>query len=185
MSEEGVPSKALPNKIAQLRHKYEILLQRYLDMSVPWFVSRWVAFGVLLVLFMWRIIALQGFYIVAYALGIYLLNLLLLLLAPLSEPEKHDDAEPALPTHAGDEFKPFVPKMMEFRLWRKSTQGVLVSFVCTLSDVFDLPVFWPILLFYFILLVCLTMKQRIQHMMQHRYVPWSKGKPKYVSKDNK
>ena len=44
---------------------------------------------------------------------------------------------------------------------------------------FDLPVFWPILLMYFILLFFLTMKQQILHMLKHRYVPFSFGKQTY------
>ena len=48
----------------------------------------------------------------------------------------------------------------------------------TTSRVFDVPVYWPILLFYFILLTTLTMKKRIEHMIKHKYVPLSGKKPK-------
>jgi hypothetical protein len=53
---------------------------------------------------------------------------------------------------------------------------VLVAFFMTFFSVFDVPVFWPILLVYFIVLFFLTMKKRIQHMIKHNYVPWDFGK---------
>ncbi|ETV72574.1 hypothetical protein H257_12338 [Aphanomyces astaci] len=46
-------------------------------------------------------------------------------------------------------------------------------------DVFNVPVFWPILLMYFILLFTLTMKRQIKHMCKHNYMPWSSGKQVY------
>ncbi len=49
----------------------------------------------------------------------------------------------------------------------------------TFFDLFDIPVFWPILLGYFMLLFGITMKTRIEHMRKHGYVPWSLGKKKY------
>ena len=46
--------------------------------------------------------------------------------------------------------------------------------ICVLSSfrMFDLPVFGPVLVAYFILLFCLTMKERVRHMVRHRYLPW-------------
>lgn len=52
----------------------------------------------------------------------------------------------------------------------------------TFFEVFDVPVFWPILLLYFIILFVVTMKRQIKHMIKHRYVPWSFGKAKYTGK---
>lgn len=49
----------------------------------------------------------------------------------------------------------------------------------TLFRFFDLPVFWPVLLIYFFLLTFLTLKERIKHMVKHRYLPFSYGKKTY------
>lgn len=49
----------------------------------------------------------------------------------------------------------------------------------TFFSVFDVPVFWPILLMYFGVLFFMTMKRQIAHMYKHRYVPISFGKSKY------
>ena len=49
----------------------------------------------------------------------------------------------------------------------------------TFLSIFDVPVFWPILLMYFIVLFYITMKRQIAHMIKHKYIPFSFGKPAY------
>lgn len=39
----------------------------------------------------------------------------------------------------------------------------------TFFQFFDVPVYWPILLLYFLSLFVLTMKRQIRHMIKHRY----------------
>lgn len=46
----------------------------------------------------------------------------------------------------------------------------------TLFSVFDVPVFWPILLVYFLALFFVTMKSRVKHMIKYKYLPFSTGK---------
>ena len=46
----------------------------------------------------------------------------------------------------------------------------------TFFSVFDVPVFWPILLFYWIVLFFLTMKRQILHMIKYKYIPFNIGK---------
>ena len=60
-----------------------------------------------------------------------------------------------------------------------------VSMFMTFFDIFDVPVFWPILLVYFVVLFGLTMKKQIAHMRKFNYVPWSFGKKKYAGGDDK
>jgi Rer1 family len=48
--------------------------------------------------------------------------------------------------------------------------------VATFFAVFDVPVFWPILLLYWVVLFVLTMKRQIKHMIKYKYVPLSLGK---------
>lgn len=62
------------------------------------------------------------------------------------------------------------------------TTGLAVAFVCTFIGFFDLPVFWPILLLYFIILTVIQLKSRIKHMIKHRYIPFNLGKPRYPGK---
>ena len=56
------------------------------------------------------------------------------------------------------------------------TKAFCVAFLMTFFSIFDVPVFWPILLCYWIVLFVLTMKRQIMHMMKYKYVPFSLGK---------
>jgi hypothetical protein len=50
----------------------------------------------------------------------------------------------------------------------------------TCFSVFDIPVFWPILVLYFLALFGMNMKNQIAHMIKYRYVPCSWGKKRYA-----
>lgn len=56
------------------------------------------------------------------------------------------------------------------------TKAFCIGFVMTFFSVFDVPVFWPILLFYWVVLFSLTMRRQISHMIKYRYVPFTFGK---------
>ncbi len=79
----------------------------------------------------------------------------------------------------------------------------MIALFCTFFDFFNIPVFWPILVMYFITLFCITMKRQIkvgerteqplidktnlldllQHMIRYRYIPFTWGKPKFQGRD--
>ncbi|RWW12745.1 hypothetical protein GW17_00023569 [Ensete ventricosum] len=64
-----------------------------------------------------------------------------------------------------------------FSFFRYSiTKAFCVAFVMTLFSMFDVPVFWPILVCYWIVLFFLTMKRQIVHMIKYKYVPFNIGK---------
>lgn len=161
--------------------------QSIIDMSHPYTVYRWIFTISLIVLFMLRILTYQGFYVIAYSLGIYLLSQFLAFLTPKFGPQIEDmdneadlhDLGPALPTNADDEFKPFVRRLPEFVFWYTTTKSIMIGMICTLFSILDIPVFWPILLIYFILLVIFTLRKQIMHMIKYNYLPWDAGKPKY------
>lgn len=56
------------------------------------------------------------------------------------------------------------------------TKAFCVVFVMTFFSAFDVPVFWPILLFYWVVLFTLTMRRQISHMIKYKYLPFSSGK---------
>ncbi|XP_022865308.1 protein RER1B-like [Olea europaea var. sylvestris] len=62
------------------------------------------------------------------------------------------------------------------------TKAFCVAFLMTFFSVFDVPVFWPILFFYWVFLFILTMKRQITHMIKYRYVPFNIGKQSYAGK---
>ncbi|KAM5576629.1 protein RER1A [Rosa sericea] len=157
--------------------------QHLLDKTTPHVLHRWLGtLGVALV-YVLRVYFVQGFYIVSYGLGIYLLNLLIGFLSPQVDPEIHDLSDgPGLPTRGSDEFRPFVRRLPEFKFWYSITKAFCVAFVMTFFSAFDVPVFWPILLFYWLVLFVLTMRRQIVHMIKYKYVPFSIGKQRYDRK---
>jgi hypothetical protein len=56
------------------------------------------------------------------------------------------------------------------------TKAFCIAFLMTFFSVFDVPVFWPILLCYWIVLFVLTMRRQIAHMIKYKYIPFSFGK---------
>ncbi|WPK27786.1 hypothetical protein PUMCH_005186 [Australozyma saopauloensis] len=176
------------NPAFQTVQKLRVTAQKLLDASVPHTRARWAGFGVVLALFLLRIILVQGWYIICYALAIYLLNLFLAFLTPKFDPsleqeesamDLEDGVGGTLPTTADEEFRPFIRRLPEFKFWRNGTVASVLSLVMSFFSVFDIPVFWPILVVYFVLLFALTMRKQIQHMVKYKYLPWDIGKAKY------
>eukprot|EP00775_Hariotina_reticulata_P006128 gene6128-6367_t len=118
---------------------------------------------------------MKGFYIVTYGLGIYNLNLLLGFITPQVDPE-FEEGGPELPTKSDQEFKPFVRRLPEFKFWWSSIKSLWIGMAMTLFTMFDVPVFWPILLLYWFLLFTVTMKRQIKHMIKYKYLPFTTGK---------
>lgn len=56
------------------------------------------------------------------------------------------------------------------------TKAFCIAFVMTFFSMFDVPVFWPILLCYWIVLFVLTMRRQIAHMIKYKYIPFNIGK---------
>ncbi|EFH62478.1 hypothetical protein ARALYDRAFT_319835 [Arabidopsis lyrata subsp. lyrata] len=158
------------------------LYQYYLDKTTPHAVNRWIGTLVIAGIYCLRVFYVQGFYIISYALGIYVLNLLIGFLSPLVDPELDASDGPMLPTKGSDEFKPFIRRLPEFKFWYSMTKAFCIAFVMTFFSFFDIPVFWPILLFYWIVLFVLTMRRQIAHMMKYKYIPFNLGKQKYGGK---
>ncbi len=177
-------------------------IQHHIDQTTPYYRERWAAAATCLVLFGLRVAAYGGFYVIAYGLGIYLLNAFLLFLSPRWDPAMDADenglandapsmtpdvggapsargAEGLLPTGRDDEFRPFVRRLPEFRFWYACMRAVLLALACTAVPLLDIPVFWPILLFYFVALTVATLRRQIAHMIKYNYVPFDLGKKAY------
>lgn len=160
--------------------------QIFMDKLIPHLTARWSFSAFILLLFLMRVIIGEGWYVICYALGIYYLNLLIDFLSPKIDPEfqasREDldlDSGPSLPTRVNDEFKPFIRRLPEYKFWYLGTRATLVSLFLSMFSIFDMPVFWPILLIYFIVLTFLTLRKQIKHMYKHHYVPWTTGKTRY------
>ncbi|PAV24211.1 retrieval of early ER Rer1 [Pyrrhoderma noxium] len=185
------PLQPLKTHYTRITRQYRALLDR----TAPHLMYRWLGTAGLFSLFMLRIVFAQGWYIVCYALGIYLLNLLLAFLQPKFDPSLEADLQadeieeggqeemPSLPSQKDDEFRPFVRRLPEWNFWLSSTRATLIALFCTFSEAFDIPVYWPILVVYFCILFTLTMRRQIQHMIKYKYIPFDFGrKVRYGSK---
>ncbi|KAI1378204.1 retrieval of early ER protein Rer1 [Hypoxylon crocopeplum] len=179
---DQTPFAAVTAQTSKLQRQYQALL----DKSTPFVLYRWVGTAVFMGFFFLRVLLAQGWYIVAYALGIYLLNLFLAFLQPKFDPsndmldnEMEDGTAGGLPTKQDEEFRPFIRRLPEFKFWHEATRAVAIAFVCSWFEIFNVPVFWPVLVMYWIILFVLTMRKQIQHMIKYRYVPFSFGKAKY------
>lgn len=99
---------------------------------------------------------------VAYSLGIYLLNLFLAFLSPKFDPALEQDEgmedgnASGLPTKEDQEFRPFVRRLPEFKFWYSTTKAIAIGFFCSWFEIFNLPVFWPVLVVYWLILFGLT-----------------------------
>ncbi|KAL4622574.1 protein RER1 [Arapaima gigas] len=167
------------------------IYQSWLDKSTPFSALRWGATLLLTAVYMIRVYFLQGWYIVTYALGIYHLNLFIAFLSPKVDPSLLEDSGkfkfnegPELPTKQNEEFRPFIRRLPEFKFWHSATKGIIIAMICTFFDAFNVPVFWPILVMYFIMLFCITMKRQIKHMIKYRYIPFTHGKRTYRGKED-
>lgn len=188
--EEAAAPSAISRLFATLGQRYQTLL----DKTVPFLTGRWLFTLSLLLFYCIRVYILQGWYIITYALGIYLLNLFIGFLSPRIDPAMNrrrdffDDAEdtdePGLPTKSDEEFKPFIRKLPEFKFWYSGCKAIIIGTGCTFFEMFNIPVFWPILVMYFCILFVLTMKRQIKHMIKYRYLPFTHGKKKYKGKSD-
>ncbi|KAG5898263.1 hypothetical protein JTB14_008607 [Gonioctena quinquepunctata] len=182
MEEELLSSGSKKSALSQFFTRISQWYQGVVDRTVPWRKLRWLSAILLFLGFMARVLLAQGWYIVTYALGIYHLNLFIAFLTPKIDPAMDFDAEengPELPTRANEEFRPFIRRLPEFKFWYSVTKSTVIGLICTFFECFNIPVFWPILVMYFITLFCITMKRQIKHMIRYRYLPFTHSKPKY------
>ena len=156
---------------SQVERKYNIIM----DKITPYTKTRWIAFFVCLILFLYRMIHFHKYYIYAYTAGIFILFQFVSFLTPL---QVVNNEEPLLPDAVGGEYRPFMRRLSEKKFWIRAFTAVFISLVMSFTR-FDLPVFWPILLIYFVILFVVTMQNQIRHMIQHNYVPFDHGKKTY------
>ncbi|KAF1742519.1 hypothetical protein MXB_469, partial [Myxobolus squamalis] len=156
--------------------------QHYLDKCVPYLASRWIFTLLLIIFYNVRVLVwpVYRFFVVTYVVSLFALNLFIGFISPRVDPVLNADDGMSLPT-GNDEFRPFVRKLPEFKFWLKLTISYIIAFTCSLFDFFDIPVFWPILLFYFFMLAFITLKNQFEHMIRYGYFPMDFGKKKYIS----
>ena len=162
--------------------KVKIYFNSINDKIIIYRFQRWVAVMVLAIIYFLRVFTKKGYYALTYCIGIHFLNSFIGFISPLDDPEDELGAESSyLPQRSNEEFKPFQRKVKEFAFWSMMFWTFLVSIFFTFFEAFNIPVFWPLLLFYFVLIFFLIMRRQIRHMIKYNYLPWDSGKKSYGS----
>ena len=150
------------------------------DKIIIYRAQRWGVVAVLAVIYFFRVFYKKGYYALTYCIGIHFLNSFIGFISPLDDPEDELGVENSyLPQRNNEEFRPFQRKVKEFAFWSMMFWTFLVAIIFTFFEAFNIPVFWPLLLIYFILIFFLIMKRQIKHMIKYNYLPWDTGKKNY------
>ena len=161
--------------------KFKLYKSIIRDKIIIYRLERWLIVAIFALIFVIRVILSQGFYCLTYYVCIHILNSFIGFISPLEDPEEYglNSGDSYLPQKNNEEFKPFQRKIKEYRFCSIVFCTFLVAIPMTFSKAFDIPVFWPVLLFYFILMFYIVMRRQIQHMIKYHYLPWNTGKMKY------
>ena len=156
-------------------------IQVWLDKITPMRFERWIAFTIALGVFVVRIYLRQGYAVLAYLLGLFFLNNIMLFLAPNTDLE--EEMSGALPVRENDEYKGFQRKLQEMELWKELMGATVLTAVLSLFESMDIDIYWPLLLVYFVFMSCFLFRFKLEHMVRHKYIPIEIGKKKYSKPD--
>ena len=181
--EQPQSSKINEKSIADktLFEKFNLYCNIIKDKIIIYQLERWLIVMILALIYIIRIVLTKGYYCLTYCIGIHILNSCIGFISPLEDPEEYDlnSEDSFLPQKNNEEFKPFQRKIKEYTFWSMVCGTLLFSIPMTFFKAIDIPVFWPLLLAYFILIFALVMRRQIQHMIKYHYLPWDAGKMKY------
>ena len=162
--------------------KIEIYSNSIRDKIIAYKAIRWGAILLLAIIYLFRMFYKKGYYALTYCIGIHFLNSFIGFISPLDDPEEDDlgEGDSYLPQKSSEEFRPFQRKVKEYSFWSIMFWTFVVAIPMTFFEAFNIPVFWPLLLIYFILIFFLIMKRQIKHMIKYKYLPWDTGKKTYT-----
>ena len=179
-NEKSSSSSSFNTERKNLIEKINYYLELIKDKTIIYKFHRWIFVLILLLIYLIRVIKTKGYYALTYCIGIHFLNSFIGFISPLEDPEDNlNEDNSFLPQKNNEEFKPFHRKVKEYQFWNVLFLTLFISIFLTFFDCFDIPVFWPLLLVYFILIFLLTMKNQIKHMIKYNYLPWDSGKKNY------
>lgn len=136
------------------------LEQILMDKLSPCLKLRWAITGIIVAIYIIRIAIVRKYAVITYFSGIYLLHNFILFATPNDDsiPDPFSDNYTGEITHPtiDNDFKPYVRKLPEYSFWLFSTGFICTAFFLTLFDFTDIPVFTPLLIFYFIFIFLIT-----------------------------
>ena len=157
---------------------FKNLFTRKLDKYILKKKERWAFFGFLIFLLFLRVFQTSGYYAILYILGFYYLNNVILFVTPsglptIQEEEENEDLydipDTIILDKNEDASKPVIRKIGEYNLWKKMVFSTLVAIFCTFFELFNFPVFWPILLVYFFVVIISVYLKQKKHMQKYGY----------------
>lgn len=151
----------------------ETLNQLVTDRLSPQLTFRWGFTGTLVLLYIYRIIKIKSHAVVTYCAAVYFLHAFILFATPkdqnIPDPFEATNEDEYNPSNIDNDFKPYVRRLPEYSFWVFATQIVLSAFALTLFEFADIPVFIPILVMYFVFIVCMTTYKLRAHSRKFRY----------------
>ncbi|KAJ4457355.1 putative DnaJ subfamily C member 2 [Paratrimastix pyriformis] len=174
----------------QIRLKFQVA-QSYLKLaraktlqlyaaSTQNLANRWAIFGLLFVTYFMRVFWLSpGWELTTYFVSIYLLTQFVDFLAPRDDPDLNGaDAAAFLPNFGDDDpdAKPFYRRLPEYKFWQNCMVALLIAHASCSVWFTDWPVYWPLLVMYFLVVLVTTMQKRIRHMIKYHYLPFTMKK---------
>ena len=145
------------------------------------FNERWGACAFTLSIFVLRVYLKQGYAVVAYLLGLFYLNNIMLYLAPIDEPDEGQDQDSFLVQQPrdNDEYKGFQRKLSEMEFWKAIFSATLLAAFLSMFDAMNIEIYWPLLVCYFFMMTVFLCRVKIEHMIKYNYIPFEIGKKKY------
>ncbi|OQS55877.1 RER1C [Ecytonucleospora hepatopenaei] len=137
---------------------------------------RWCMFLFVLVIYLIRVLIKQSHHIITYAVGIYLIQGFILFATPKMK-NAEDPFETLTEEQIQEEQKrfdgPFIRNLPEYDFWVFYMKVVSISFILTFFSFLDIPVFVPLLVLYFFIMVFATLAKLMQHQKLYKYNPWT------------
>jgi len=162
-------------------NKIRIFCNSIRDKIIVYKKIRWITVAILFIIYVIRIFYVKGYYALTYCIGIHFLNSFIGFISPIDDPEEGlEEGETYLPQKSNEEFRPFQRKLREYAFWKIMFWTFVISIPMTFFESFNVPVFWPLLLVYFVIIFVLIMKKQIKHMIKYHYLPWDTGKRTYA-----
>ena len=175
------PELNIHEKLVIQKTELSMKMESMILKTKPYTLYRWLFFAFLFITFLARMIIFKKYYAIAYIAGLYLVNSFILFLSPKLDPDEYGETLPSRLTN--NEYKPFIRKLPEFSFWQKITIALIIAHIAACIPFLDIPVYGPILFFYFILVFLVSFHGRIMHMIRHHYLPFTSGKPTYKKAD--
>eukprot|EP00826_Nyctotherus_ovalis_P039665 TRINITY_DN3827_c0_g1_i8.p1 TRINITY_DN3827_c0_g1~~TRINITY_DN3827_c0_g1_i8.p1 ORF type:complete len:192 (-),score=41.70 TRINITY_DN3827_c0_g1_i8:144-719(-) len=155
-------------------------LQCIIDLLALRCCMRWSIALALFLFFVYRAVHNGGLHVISYFLGLYMLEQFLGFISPKDELDVIAPNQSVLPTRENEDFKPFKRAVKELDLWKSYMMAFAVSIAISYIDFLNIPVYWPLLVGYFAIVMFIAFRSKIAHMLQYSYVPVDIGKRNYT-----